>query len=137
MPSCDDYRFCLYEDLTETAGAALLFRGFGLSELDELEIELNGHRIPDEAVRRTRRSDAPPEWDHTQGLNGRSWKSIPEQGRIDFRADEELAFSTRWFTLAPAWLVSGQNRLTITLRESAGPEAVIDVDEVEVVVSPR
>lgn len=137
-PSTGEYLFCLYEDLQAVAGATLLFRGFHLTEDDQLEVRINGHLVPEEDIRRTRASDVPPDWDHTMSVGDRRFKAIPEQGRIDFREEGEPPFSTRWFSLEESWLVQGQNRLALTLAVSApGAEDSIEIDEVEVWVSPR
>jgi len=79
-----EYRFRLYEEMDRIHAATLLFRGFGLMERDKLDVRLNGVPIAPDAIGRTRRSDAPSnEW----GPLGRPVRCLPEQGRVDFRAD--------------------------------------------------
>ena len=133
-----EYQFYLYEDLNRAYGATLLFRGFGLTEDDQLQVHLNGHLIPTETIGQTRQSDAPPaEWAHERKFQGRLVKCIPEQGRIDFRPDPEPPFSTRWFCLSPSSMVYGQNCLAVSLTQG-GPQASgpIVIDELEVWVQP-
>lgn len=136
-----EYRFYLYENIADTLGATLLFRGAGLSENDELEVALNGHPIPAAAITRTRPSDAPSPggmiWEREEGE--RKIPCFPERGRYDFRPAPVPAFSTRWFAVTAATTVCGQNTLSLTLSHSdpgAGGEAVV-IDEVEVWVDPR
>ncbi len=133
------YCFFLYEDLDRAHAAVLLFRGFGLREQDGVEIRLNGHLIPPASVWQTRESDAPPsDWLHTRKSGQRMVKCIPEQARIDFRPQEEPAFSTRWFSLKPSLVEYGQNVIQFTLT-SSDPQADsnITIDEIEVLVQPQ
>lgn len=133
-----EYRFALYEDLTQASSATLLFRGFGLTERDELIVCLNGARVDDARIRRTRASDVTAEWDHTMSWAGRTVRSIPEQGRIDLGADGEPAFSTLWFGLDAEMVTRGENVLAVRLAAGTVPAAgTIDIDEVEVFVTPR
>lgn len=131
------YRFHLYEDLARSCGSTLLFRGFGLTDDDELEVRLNGHVIPDSAIGRTRASRAPVDWAHVHQVGGRAVKTIPEQGRIDFRKQPEPTFSTRWFDLTGQQLVWGENILSVAMVKS-DPQATgqIVIDEIEVFVQP-
>jgi hypothetical protein len=135
--STGEYRFNLYEDLSKVYGATLLFRGFGLTEDDELVVVLNGHLIPAERMGRTRASDAPADWAHVRREDGRKVKCIPEQGRIAFGPKSGPAFSTRWFELNEDMGTWGENVLSVTLVRSdpqaAGP---VTIDEVEVFVQP-
>ncbi len=132
------YRFRLYEDLTRARAATLLFRGFGLCENDELEVSLNGDRVPDDAIRRTRESSAPrTEWHHTRESGDRKVKCIQEQGRIDFRPDGEPAFSTRWFVIDESLVRPGVNDLSVRLvRSDPAATDPIVIDEVEIHVMP-
>jgi len=134
-----EYRFNLYEDLDRAECATFLFRGFGLTEDDELEVLLNGHPVCSSAINRTRKSDAPVgEWDHVRETAGRRMKCIPEQGRIDFREGREAPFSTRWFRLEPSTAVRGENRLGVRLaNRNPGSSGMIVIDELEVWVYPR
>ena len=134
------YALNLYEDLSLAFGAMLLFRGFGLLENDELEVSLNGRRIPDGDIGRTRATQTPLDWNHIRKAGGRKIKCIPEQARLDVRADDELPFSTRWFSLKHPVLRRGDNRLEVRLANgdpSADTTESIVIDEVEVWVMPR
>ncbi|MCC7261705.1 MAG: family 10 glycosylhydrolase [Candidatus Latescibacteria bacterium] len=133
-----EYRFPLFEEMAELAGGTLLFRGFGLTEDDELEVRLNGQVIADGLIGRTRAADAPVDWGHVRQVGERRLKCIPEQGRIDFRAQKEPAFSTRWFALKDCLVAWGWNRLEIHLARS-DPQAsgLVVIDEVEVFVAPQ
>ena len=134
-----EYRFTLYEDLDAAHSAVLVFRGFGLTEEDRLDVRLNGHPIPASAVWQTRESDAPPtEWQHVRKAGGREVKCIPEQARIDFRPEKEPASSARWFCLKPSMVEYGGNRVQFTLVQG-DPRATgaITIDEVEVFVQPQ
>ena len=134
-----EYRFSLYEDASRIRPAALLFRGFGLLEDDELDVRLNGKAIPPELIGRTRETDAPQaEWQHTHDVGGRTVKCIQEQARIDFRPEPEPPFSTRWFPVQPAAFAYGENVLEVGLVQSApGAAGPIVIDEVEVHVQPE
>ena len=135
-----EYRFYLYENLEDTFGATLFFRGAGLTENDELEVALNGHPIPAAAINRTRPSDDPSPggmiWEREQGA--RKIPCFPERGRYDLRPEPGPAFSTRWFSLMPATVVYGENSLSVTLLQSdPRAEQPIVIDEVEVWVDPQ
>ena len=135
-----EYRFHLYEDLEDTCGATLLFRGSGLTEHDELEVTLNGHPIPSAAIGRTRASDAPSPggmiWERQEGT--RKIPCFPELGWFDLRPEPGPAFSTRWFSLVPSTVVDGENCLSVILLLSdPRAEKPIVIDEVEVWVDPR
>jgi len=110
------YRFHLYEDMGQVRDAILLFRGFGLREDDHLKMSLNGQIIPDESIR----------------------KIAHEQGRIEFRAEGEPPFTTRWFALNESNVVRGENELSVTLIRSS-PEGAdpIVIDELEIWVEPK
>lgn len=131
-----EYPFQLYEDLQRTGGATLLFRGFGLTENDELEVMLNGRMIPDDRVGRTARSDMAG---HVRASEDGAVMCNPERGRIDFRGDPMPPFSTRWFSLEPSTAVFGQNCLTLKLTQSdpVGEGEQIVVDELEIWVYPK
>ena len=133
------YAFRLYEDLEQAHGATLLFRGFGLFENDELEVSLNGHPVPDDAIGRTRETSAPrTEWHHTRQTGKGQIKCIQEQARIDFRPDGEPAFSTRWFALDESLVRQGINDLTVRLvRSDPAATDPIVIDEVEIHVMPK
>ena len=135
-----EYGFNLYEDLRSAHMASLVFRGFGLTEEDRLELTLNGHPIPADAVWQTRESDAPPaDWHHVREEGGKLLRCIPEQGRIDFRKEKEPAFSTRWFSLNASLVEIGRNRLEFKLAYSdpGATSPSITIDEVEVYVTPK
>ena len=133
------YRFYLYEDLSQAYGATLIFRGAGLSPADELEVQLNGQVIPSEAIGRTAQSDAVAiNGEYFREVEGTQIPCTPELGRLDFRRDPGPAFSTRWFALSEAVTVYGENCLAVTLLESdAQAEQDIVIDELEVWVEPR
>jgi len=133
-----EYILNFYEDMEQTNGATLLFRGFGLTDDDGLEIRFNGSLIPDSEIRRTRASKSPTDWHHVHQVEGRAVKTIPEQGRIDFRKQPEPSFSTRWFELKGPLVKWGKNSLSVTLVKSdplANDQIVID--EIEIWVQPR
>jgi hypothetical protein len=133
-----EYRFNLYEDMEQSYGSTLVFRGFGLTDDDELAVRVNGHLVPDSAIGRTRASGAPVDWAHVHTVEGRSVKSIPEQGRIDFRKEREPSFSTRWFELRGLPVNWGENVLSVNLVKSdptASGEIIID--EIEIFVEPK
>ena len=113
--AADQFRFHLYEDMGQVRAAILLFRGFGLREDDQLKTALNGQIIPDESIRKIAR----------------------EEGRIDFRAEGEPPFTTRWFALNESNVVRGENELNVTLIRSS-PEGAdpIVIDELEIWVDP-
>jgi hypothetical protein len=132
------YRFNLYEHLNQSSGSTLLFRGFGMTDDDELEIRLNDHLISDSAIGRTRASQAPADWSHVHQVMGRAVKTIPEQGRIDFRKQMEPSFSTRWFELDGQLVTWGENVLSVALLKG-DPQAAdpIIIDELEIWVQPK
>lgn len=135
--------FQFYEDLGQAHGATLLFRGFGLSSEDALEVRLNGKVIPDERIRRTASSDTPGITVNSQRIRGgRGYPCLAEGSFLDARTTAEnpgRPFSSRWFVLDAGWVVWGMNTLSVALTES-DPEATIDpivIDEIEVFVEPR
>ena len=139
-PAAGEYLFYLYEDLTQTHHATLMFRGTGMTENDRLEICLNGHWIPDEAIGRTLPSDAQPttEEDLTRAEGEKRLPCFPERGWYDLRPEPGPAFSTRWFSLSAAMAVAGENILSVALvAGDAQAEGPIVIDEVEVWVDPR
>lgn len=129
----------LYEDRDKGPSMQLLFRGFGLTDSDELEVRFNGHLVDDRDIDRTRQSDCPIDhWnDPRTSRDGRSWKTNPEI-RVDFGPEPHPAFSTRWFKLDPSIVQQGQNVLSISLAEG-NPRASGDIviDEFEIWVDPR
>lgn len=131
-----EYRFQLYEDLQGASGATLLFRGFGLTANDELEVVLNGHTIPGDRIGRTAGSDTEG---HVRASENGGVMCHPERGRIDLRGDAMPPFSTRWFSLSPSTVVFGQNCLTLTLTQSdsTASDGQIVVDELEIWVHPK
>ena len=133
-----EYRFSLYEDLEHSHGSTLLFRGFGLTDDDALEVSLNGHLIADSAIGRTRASQTPVDWGHVHQIAGRKVKTIPEQGRINFAKSAEPSFSTRWLELNHQLVNWGENVLTVRLTNS-DPQATgpIVIDEIEIWVEPK
>jgi len=136
------FHFQLFEDLNEAFGATLLFRGFGMTEYDEMEVHLNGGLIPDHAIGRTASSGRMTTVDSARKSGERSVPCIVEGGRIDFRRNPEepwTSLSTRWFSLEPAMVRDGDNCLSVTLL-SSDPDAdspAITIDEMEVFVEPR
>ena len=136
--SSGQYRFNLYEDLSQSFGATLAFRGFGLTENDQLQITLNGKEIASAPVGRTRTSTAPVEWDHVRRSGDKLIKCIPEQGRISFPGATDPSFSTRWFSLSAEQVREGENCLSLTLGEGDPDSSEnIVVDEIEIWVQPR
>jgi len=135
------YEFRLYEDLTRAHGASLLFRGFGMCEDDEIAVSLNGHLVADEFIGRTRQTSAPPaEWDHMRKTGDAQIKCLKEQARIEFRpeAQQDPAFSTRWFALDDSLVRQGINELSVRLiRSDPAATGTIVIDEVEIHVTPR
>ena len=132
----------LFEDLDAAYAATLLFRGFGMTEQDELVVCLNGHVIADTNIGRTTSSDQEMTLVSARERGGRSIPCKVEGGRIDFRATAENptpAFSTRWFSLAAAMVEYGENCLSIELSKSdaAAISSTIVIDEVEVYIEPR
>ena len=89
----------------------------GMTENDRLEICLNGHLIPDEAIGRTLPSDAQPtsEEDLTRAEGEKRLPCFPERGWYDLRLEPGPAFSTRWFSLSAAMAVDGENILSVAL----------------------
>ena len=139
-PSHDrgEYRFYLFEDLQNVRSATLFFRGFGLSQDDELEVRLNGHLVPAAAIGRTGQSDAlPGDRGHVREEGERIVPCIPERGRVDCREDSGPAFSTRWFSLSATMVAYGENCLSIALlqRDPQAEEDIV-IDELEVWVEP-
>ena len=135
----DEYRFNLFEDLQDTHGATLLFRGHGLTENDGLSVRLNGHPIPDDTIHRAGQSDAQPvDQNFVREEDGRQIPSFPEQGWFDFCPDPPRVFSTRWFSLLPDTVVYGENCLSVTLTRSdpGARQPVIGIDELEIFVEP-
>ena len=138
-----EYRFNLFEDFQRVYGATLFFRGAGLTENDALEVRLNGYVVPDDAIGRTASTDAPPvdgdHIDYVREADGRKFPCLPEAGWIDFRRDPGPAFSTRWFSLSFSIAAYGENRLSVTLLKSdpGARQAIVVIDELEVVVEPR
>ena len=137
-----EFHFQLYEDLRNTYGATLLFRGFGLTENDELGVCLNGRTVPEETIGRTASTDHATPVDTRREHDGKRIPCVTEGGRIDFRAGPDNpppAFATRWFVLKDGMLERGENCLLIALTRSdpeAKSEAIV-IDEVEVFVEPR
>ena len=84
-----EFRFQLFENLKHAHCATLLFRGFGLTGIDELDVRLNNHTIPDEAIGRTASSDRVTTVDSTREQDGRNIPCTAQGGRIEFRALEE------------------------------------------------
>jgi len=138
----------LYEDVDLVHCIQFLFRGFGLSHNDELEVRFNGHLIEDSVIGRSRRSDTPPEniagvqatarrEESLRETGGRYWACVPEV-RVDFVPAPRPELSSRWFMLDLSTVVYGRNTLEITLRKS-DPDASgeIVIDEFEVWVRPR
>jgi len=133
-----EYRFNLYEDMEQSHGSTFVFRGFGMTDDDELAVKMNGHRVPDAAIGRTRASKAPVDWAHVHTVEGRSVKTIPEQGRIDFRKQPEPSFSTRWFELKGLPLQWGENVFSVDLvkGDPQGSSQIV-IDEIEIFVEPE
>ena len=137
-----EFRFQLFENLRNAYGGTLLFRGFGMTGRDELEVSLNGHEVPDDTIGRTASSDCATTVDSTREKDGRRIPCAAQGGWIDFRANAENpapAFSTRWFALSASIIEYGDNRLSITLTRS-DPEArssTVVIDEVEIYIEPR
>jgi hypothetical protein len=135
--------FQLYEDLDRAYEATLLFRGFGLSSEDTLEVRVNGKVIPDEKIRRTASSDTPGLTMNSQRIrDGRGYPCMLEGALMDARVTPDKPgrpFATRWFQVRPGMVTAGVNTLSITLRES-DPEAKgeeVVIDEIEVFVEPK
>lgn len=102
----------LAEDLKAPGARAWLeFKVTGLDGSDQLRVTLNGERLTDRSFVKTRDAD---------GQTAREGRVLP-------------AFSRFRFPLKSSDLVIGENRLTVTLEESAGAEAVV-VQEVEILV---
>jgi len=135
----DEYRFYLYEDLDQTYAATLFFRGTGLTQIDELEVRLNGQVIPDHAIGRTLPSDAAPptEASFARPTNAKTMPCFAELSWYDFRDEPSPAFSTRWFSLTATSVIYGENCLSVTLLQS-DPQATqpIVIDELEIWVDP-
>ena len=137
-----EFHFQLYEDLNKAYGAALLLRGFGLTEGDELEVRLNGRTVPEEAIGRTASTHRSRPVGTRREEDDRAIPCLNEAGRIDFRASRDNPpppFATRWFALSTDMLERGDNCLAVALTRGdpeAGAEAIV-VDEVEVYVEPR
>jgi len=53
------YKLQLFENMELVHDAGLLFRSFGLTENDELEVRFNGHLIDDDSIGRSRPVNAP------------------------------------------------------------------------------
>jgi hypothetical protein len=133
----EDYPLQLCESTDLLRSVNVLFRGFGLTEHDELEVRFNGQLIDDSAIGRSKRSDIPLDnWSDPRRSHGQSWTCVPEQ-RIDYGPEPKPPFSSRWFILDPAILIFGRNCLTVALTKS-DPKASgeIVIDEVEVWIQP-
>ena len=141
--ACGTLPFNLYEDFGQVNGASLLFRGFGLTSADELEVRLNGKRIPDGAIRRTAASDVPGlTVDSERVVDGQGYPHMQESGFLDATVSMEKPgrpFSTRCFSLTKDTVAWAKNELSVTLI-SGDPEAKgekIVIDEIEVFVEPK
>ena len=135
--------FNLYEDLHNAHGATLLFRGFGLTSGDALEVRLNGSAVPDGKIRRTASSDTPGITVNSERIqDGRGYPCLTESGFLNAQATAEnpgRPFATRWFPQSAAMVVWGKNTLSVTLTESdpdARQEKII-LDEIEIFVEPK
>ena len=137
------YQFYLYEDLHSVHDTTFIFRGFGMTENDELEVRLNGSVIPDDAIRRCGNSRALPiDGAYLREHNGKQITCNPEAGWIDARETAENPgpmFSTRWFSLSPSVTQYGENCLSVTLLKSdpQTEEQPIVIDELEIYVEPH
>ena len=126
-----EYQFRLYED-GRNVRATLFFRAIGLTEKDEVEVDLNGHKMPADRIVRAwnpyGRWDEGKEWEDPRGFSKRRW-----------RFERPLpAFSSFWFDLKDLPLVMGINKLGLRLiRADSGTTDDIIVDEVEVTVIPQ
>ena len=111
---------------------------------DELAVVLNDHAVDDAAIGRTAAKNAPrDQWSLKR--NGKTYRMIPERGRVEFRtASEGYAInrpdptsSIRWFDLRGLPIERGVNRLAVTLsRSDPQVEESIVIDEVEIWVQP-
>jgi hypothetical protein len=134
------FHFQLFEDLGKARSATLTFRGFGMTELDELDVRLNGHAIADQAIGRTASSDRETTVDSTRERDGTSIPCTAQGGRIEFRRNADPApFSTRWLALSGAHTVLGDNVLSFALTKGdpGARSTIVVIDEVEVFVEPR
>ncbi|MBN1555366.1 MAG: family 10 glycosylhydrolase [Phycisphaerae bacterium] len=134
-----EYHFILYEDSIGNKHITLLFRGFGLTEHDELTVSLNGTVIPDSDIYRNRKTNQPPaEYKDIRTEDGRIIPCLPEAGRIDARELPEKpspTFSTRWFSIPNKILIKGNNILILSLDYSDPEwEHEIVIDELEIYV---
>ena len=126
-----EYPFRLYED-GRNVRATLFFRAVGLTGKDEVEIDLNGHKVPADRIVRVwnphGRWDHGMEWEDPRGFSKRRW-----------RFERPLpAFSSFWFDLKDLPLVMGINKLGLRLiRTDSDTNDEIVVDEVEVTVVPH
>ena len=132
-----EFRFQLFENLHHAHCATLLFRGFGLTGGDELDVRLNGHAIPDEAIGRTASSDRVTTVDSTREKMAETYPVLLRAGGSNFAHSQKTRFSTRWFALSDPLVEHGDNCLSITLTKSDAASPTIVIDEVEVFVEPR
>jgi hypothetical protein len=154
-----DYELNLFENSDSVRNVNLLFRGFNMTDVDELEIQFNGHVIDNDIIGRTRISNYDPEKDKDESAEGallsrssdrstlREYKGrlitcVPEMGRFsnptDPRVKEIPPHSTAWFPLDPSKLLYGKNSLSVKLANS-DPQATepIVIEEVEIFVMPE
>lgn len=119
-PATGEYLFYLYENLTQAHHATLILRGMGMVENDRLEIYLNGHLIPDEAIGCILPSDAQPtsKEDLTEKKAKSAYRVFLSGAGTIFALSMVQRPSTRWFALRDAMVVYGQNALSIVLVES-------------------
>ena len=124
------YRFRICEDLSNVRRASLVFRGYHMTDRDEIEVRINGTEIPGSSIR----------------SHGNE-KRIDMAAAVDRSSNGTLGVSpvpeipgpwmTYWFRLTSPPAVYGDNEIEVKLT-SGDPDASEDIliDEIEVLVAP-
>ena len=138
------FRFRICEQVSKVRHASLLFRAYGMTRNDRVEVLLNGHRIRPPALRLCSAGEpvaAPAtnltDYEKRIDMKGGTDKSTHVALGLSPIPDLPKSFATGWFQLTPAIASFGDNFLEVTLVSGDAEQSDdIVIEEVEVHVAP-